>query len=123
MKGRSLSVLVIDDEPTIAKMVDLCLKRTGWTVHTTLDPTQGAALARCIKPDVILCDAQMPHVSGAQIISQLRADAETAQIPIVLMSGGDAEAFSHVPLAGFLQKPFGPKEVRAALASAAAAAP
>lgn len=116
----SLSLLAIDDEPGVLDMVRLCCRKTGWSVTAMTDLTQGLSLKREALPDLILCDAVMPGLTGPQLISMLKGNAETAHIPVVLMSGfASAEMFSHVPWAGFLEKPFGPKELRAAIESAA----
>jgi CheY-like chemotaxis protein len=120
MAGDHFCVLVIDDEPIVAGAVEICLQRDGWKVHATLDAQEGVAMARSIKPDVILCDGQMPRLSGFELIAQLKADSATARIPVVLMSGiGSAEDFPTVPFACFLKKPFGAKELRMVVESAA----
>lgn len=63
----------------------------------------------------------MPEFSGAQVIEMLKNDPATADMPVVLMTGiADADMFSHVAWTNFLAKPFGPKELRAAIEGATA---
>jgi len=116
--GKQHSVLVIDDEMAVLKSVAMCLHSSEWLVFATDNPKEALEIAKRHTPDVILCDASMPDLSGPQIITTLGADATTAGIPVVLMSGyADAEMFSHVAWKGFLGKPFGVKELKEALQS------
>jgi CheY-like chemotaxis protein len=120
MSGDMVSVLVIDDEPAILETVELILQHSGgYEVHTAANAAQSLEMIRRIRPDVILCDAQMPVISGMETISLLKADDATAHIPIVLMTGSpDVEQFSSLPLKAFLQKPFGPQELKEAIQTA-----
>ena len=82
-------------------------------------PHDGLIIARTILPDVIICDAAMPKMSGPEVIHQLKLDPTTAHIPVILMTGvADAEPFQHVPWTNFLAKPFTPLELRDAIYSA-----
>lgn len=118
---RTLSVLAIDDEVGILRIVQLCCRQKGWQVAVISDLESGVELESNFLPDVILCDALMPRVSGPQFIQTLKADPETAGIPVVLMTGvATADMFSHVPWTGFLGKPFGSEELIAAIESAVA---
>lgn len=119
----SLSVVVIDDDANIQAMVSKCLRSSGCSLHSTLKPKEGAALVRQVNPDVILCDAEMPDLSGAQIIESLNLDPATAHIPVILMTGfAGPEMFMHVRWTGFLSKPFNSKDLIAALHHAVASA-
>ena len=121
MDERALSVLVIDDEPDVLMAVKFCLRRNEWRVTTATDGHQGVELARSLHPDVILCDAAMPGMTGAQAIGILKGDPATASIPIVLMTGiGGKNRYVDIAWNNFLAKPFGPKELRAAIESARA---
>lgn len=123
LNTHSLSVLIIDDDPDIARMVATSLRRSGCSLSSTLKPKEGVALVRKIKPDVILCDGDMPGLSGAQVIETLKSDPETAHIPVILMTGfAGPEMFSHVRWNGFLSKPFSSPELIAALHNAIATA-
>jgi len=120
MDKRVFSVLVIDDEADVLKAVQLCLRSSGLKLTTTTEPKKVLELARTLAPDVILCDADMPDVSGPQLIVMLKNDPATAQIPVILMTAvAEAHMFSHVPWTSFLGKPFSAKELREAIVSAA----
>jgi CheY-like chemotaxis protein len=107
-----LSVLVIDDDAGVATTAEWSLRHFGCTVSVTLQANQGVALAQSIQPDIILCDAAMPNLGGAQLIALLKSDPATAHIPIVLMTGhSDAQRFAGVPYNAFVEKPFSPAKL------------
>jgi CheY-like chemotaxis protein len=114
---------MIHDDPALVRLVTTVVRRDRGTVTATRDAIGGLELARDLKPDVLLCDAEMPKLSGAEVIELLKSHSATAQIPVVLMSGSsDAHVFAHVQWAGFLGKPFTGEELLSALRNAAAVA-
>ena len=121
METHSLSIVIIDDEEIVIKTIAMCLRKSGCTLHSTTKAKEAVALVRKTDPDVILCDAAMPHMSGPEVIENLKADPATAHIPIILMTGfAESHMFAHVGWTGFLSKPFGPAELIAALHHAVA---
>jgi len=116
-----LTVLVIDDDPQIAPVVATHLRRDGYNALAAKDGKSGLEMARTHLPDVVLCDADMADLSGAQVIQILKADPATAHIAIVLMTGiADADMFLHVQWNSFLAKPFARKELSDAISNALA---
>jgi len=108
-------VLVIDDSPTVRKLVALTLEKEGYAVTAAADGEQGLACARREPPDLVLLDITMPGLDGYQVCRQLRAGAETAQIPVVMLSGKDG-FFDKIrgKLAGstaYITKPFNPNDL------------
>ena len=80
-------VLVIEDEPAISEMLRDVLDADGHEV-TVADSTLGApALIRDVEPDAILLDLGLPYRSGASLLTDLKADAQTARIPVIVVSG------------------------------------
>jgi len=119
MDKRVLSVLVVDDEPDVLTAVRLCLRASGLKLCLISDPRQALPAARTYLPDVILCDASMPYLSGPQVITLLKDDPMTVDIPVILMTAvAEAHMFSDVPWTSFLAKPFTPQELREALINA-----
>ena len=115
--------MIIDDDPGIARIVATSLRRSGCSLNSTLKPKEGVALVRAINPDVILCDGDMPGLSGGQVIETLKSDPATAHIPVILMTGfAGPEMFTHVRWDGFLSKPFSSVDLIAALHNALATA-
>lgn len=102
-------ILVVDDEPSVADLIEAVLVGEGYTVAIARDGAQGLMLARDWNPDLILMDIMLPAVDGSTAIRRLKADAETSEIPIVAMSAGrtirsQSEALAHADAA--LAKPF-----------------
>lgn len=81
-------ILVVDDEPDVADLIEAVLKDEGYTVGIARDGAQGLMLAREWGPDLILMDVRLPGVDGGTIIRRLKSEPETAAIPIVAMSAG-----------------------------------
>jgi DNA-binding NtrC family response regulator len=97
-------VLVIDDDAPTADVARYMLKRSGFEVITAYSPERGLEVALHTRPDVVLCDVSMPHLSGLEILRQLKAHRATASIPVILMSGADK--FDCGGMFTFLVKPF-----------------
>jgi CheY-like chemotaxis protein len=81
-------ILIVDDEPAVADLIEAVLVGEGYTVAIARDGVQGLLLARDWRPDLILMDVMLPGVDGGTAIKRLKHDPETAEIPIVAMSAG-----------------------------------
>jgi len=110
-------VLVIDDSPTITKVVQLVLTKAGYDVHTAPDGEAGLAAVRAQRPDVILLDFVMPKMNGYQFCRELTSDPKLRDIPVVLMSAkGDQVGERFVKVMGivdYITKPFSPEAITA----------
>src|SRR3954464_2192247 len=110
-------VLVIDDSPTITKVVQLVLTKAGYQVQTAVDGEQGLVAVRSQRPALILLDFVMPRMNGYQFCRELTADAKLRDIPVVLMSAkGDQVGERFVKVMGivdYITKPFSPEAITA----------
>src|SRR6476620_11573928 len=110
-------VLVIDDSPTITKVVQLVLTKAGYQVATAPDGEAGLAAVREKRPDLILLDFVMPRMNGYQFCRELVADPKLRDIPVVLMSAkGDQVGERFVKVMGivdYITKPFSPEAITA----------
>ncbi|MBE7448777.1 MAG: response regulator [Kofleriaceae bacterium] len=110
-------VLVIDDSPTIVRVVELVLTKAGFEVSSAPDGEAGVAAARAHRPDLILLDFVMPKMNGYQVCRELAADAALRDIPVVLMSAkGDQVGERFVKVMGivdYITKPFSPEAITA----------
>jgi len=110
-------VLVIDDSPTITKVVQLVLTKAGFQVETAPDGEAGLASVRERRPDLILLDFVMPRMNGYQFCRELVADPTLRDIPVVLMSAkGDQVGERFVKVMGivdYITKPFSPEAITA----------
>jgi DNA-binding response OmpR family regulator len=113
--GASFRVVLIDDDPDLLKLTRLTLELTpGWEVTQAADGAQGIDVARTVKPDVVVVDLMMPQMDGYEVCRRLKAEAETAGIPVVLMTARrelDEAKLQEVGAAGVVFKPFEPDEL------------
>jgi len=86
MSKRGASILVIDDSPTVRRLVELILSQEGYRVHLAEDGERGLRLAREIAPAVILVDYLMPKMNGHTFCKQLRQEPGLCDIPVILIS-------------------------------------
>jgi two-component system nitrogen regulation response regulator NtrX len=115
------TVLIIDDEPNIRRMVGALLGAEGYDVREATDGANGAARAVDHEPDVVLLDLMMPgNLDGMATLERLRADLPDS--PVVMMSGkaglSDAVRATKLGAFTFLEKPLTPEGVLLALSSA-----
>ena len=80
------TVLLIDDSKFLRRANELAVSRSGYRVLVAADGDEGLRLAREKIPDVIVLDMMLPKLSGEQLIQRLKADPNTMQIPIIVLS-------------------------------------
>jgi arginyl-tRNA synthetase len=108
------TVLVVDDDPVIVKLLEVNFVMDGYEVLTANDGDEGLARARAEQPDVIILDVMMPGVNGLDVARSLKGHDETSHIPIILLS---AKAQANDVAAGrevaddYITKPFDPLEL------------
>src|SRR5512132_950828 len=115
------SVLIVDDEPNIRRMVGALLASEGYEVREAPDGARGVALVTESEPDIALVDLMMPgELDGMAVLTALREKAPDT--PVVMMSGraalSDAVRATRLGAFTFLEKPLSPEGVLLALASA-----
>lgn len=80
------TVLIIEDEATLQKTLQEVLSQEGFTILSALDGELGLELAQKHKPDLILLDLILPKKDGFEVLKELKADANTREIPIVILT-------------------------------------
>ena len=106
VSGHKPVVLIIDDHPEIRKVMALLLQKEFNTIQCDGDAS-AVLLAIERQPALILCDAVMPRIAGHELVALLRAEPQTAHIPILVVSGKtEWEDWKDQPIAGMLRKPF-----------------
>ncbi|MCU1346769.1 MAG: response regulator with CheY-like receiver domain and winged-helix DNA-binding domain [Acidimicrobiia bacterium] len=104
------TVLVAEDDDALRSLVVLILRREGLDVSAVEDGARAvdSVLAQC--PDLVVLDGQMPKLTGQQVCERLRASAEVANVPILMLSGSmepaDDYLSRHAGATAYLQKPF-----------------
>ena len=103
------SILVVEDDPTIRELVRLHLSSAGYEVLTAVDGLQGLQFAVSHRPDLIVSDVQMPNMDGFGMLAAVRANEQTASIPVIFLTAlDDRESFRKSMNLGaddFLTKP------------------
>ena len=82
-----LRILVVDDEPFVRSTLSMLLRLEGHVVSVAVDGREGLQAALEQQPDLILTDIHMPHLSGLELLSAVRAEAGLAHTRVVLLTG------------------------------------
>jgi diguanylate cyclase (GGDEF)-like protein len=111
------AVLVVDDDPFIARLLEIELKAAGYDVQVANDGRQALELARERCPDLVLADVMMPNMDGFELTRQLRQDSRTASVSVIMLtarglSADKLEGFS-VGADDYIVKPFDTPELLA----------
>jgi CheY-like chemotaxis protein len=108
-------ILVVDDEPSIVKLVATTLRARGHTIFEAVDGVEAIEKAQELKPDLILLDIMMPRMTGIEARKKLHEDPKTKDIPVIHLSAvGDFEKqleSMEDGLTDYFTKPFVPKEL------------
>jgi signal transduction histidine kinase/DNA-binding response OmpR family regulator len=84
--ARPTSVLVIDDDPDVRELMRRHLEEQGFTVHLAASGAEGLEMVKRLRPDAITLDVLMPGIDGWGTLAALQVDAETAHIPVILIT-------------------------------------
>ena len=102
----SSAVLVIDDDAAVRDLMARFLGKEGFRVATAASGEEGLRLARELRPDVITLDVLMPGMDGWSVLAALKADAELADIPVVMLTMLDDRNLGYaLGAADYLTKP------------------
>lgn len=111
----SEKILVIEDDPSILRGLQLNLGMEGYLVRSAADGETGLALARTEKPDLVLLDVMLPRMGGLEVVREIRK--EDPDLPVLILSAkgqeGDKVAGLQLGADDYIVKPFGLKELLA----------
>jgi len=106
------TILVVDDEPSLRRLLRTALERAGYGVLEAADGPQALLLARAEQPALILLDVALPGLSGLEVCRRLRAEPANSRTPVLLISGvlppNEATKLAEAGASGWLTKPFTP---------------
>ena len=113
-------ILVAEDEPDIRDLIGFTLRFAGHDVTTVPNGAEAVDAALASPPDLILMDVRMPRMTGYEACQAMKADPQTANIPVVFLSAKGQEAEIRTGLdagaSAYLLKPFAPMELSARVA-------
>jgi CheY-like chemotaxis protein len=101
------TILVVDDDANVRELLRLHLGAAGYDVQVAADGIQAGYSVLRQRPDLIICDVNMPHMDGFEFISALNADATIPKIPVVFLTTfeeGDQRG-KELGVVGYLNKP------------------
>jgi CheY-like chemotaxis protein len=109
------TILVVDDDPVIQKLLSVNFEMEGYRVVTAGDGVEGLERVQADPPDLILLDVMMPRMDGLEVVRRLKSDPATKLIPVVLLSAkAQSTDIQHGVDAGaddYVTKPFDPLEL------------
>jgi CheY-like chemotaxis protein len=115
VKDSDCRVLVVDDDDVIRQLICVNLELEGFQVHTAVDGQDALDQVKAIRPHVVTLDIMMPRLDGWEAATRLRADPETAEIRVILLSARAQEADlrrgDRIGVDAYLTKPFDPDEL------------
>jgi len=109
------TILYVEDNEMNRQIVRDLLKRTSYALIEAHDGETGVALALEKRPDLILMDIQLPKISGLDATRKLRAEAATANTPIIAITSfalsGDDQKAKEAGATAYLAKPYSPRDL------------
>jgi len=104
-------ILIIDDDPTLVKMLEVFLASHGYAVATAGDGEEGSAKVKSGSPDLIILDVEMPKMNGYTFIFELKKIPGSRRVPIIVLTAkeGMAEIFKIEGVKEYITKPFRPE--------------
>ncbi|MGE3467412.1 MAG: response regulator [Pyrinomonadaceae bacterium] len=118
-KAVGKTILVVDDSPTVRKLISGKLEKSGHVVVCASDGVEALERLETELPDLVLLDITMPRMDGYEVCKQIRANPDAKDLPVVMISGKDG-FFDKVRgrmagTTGYVTKPFGPETLMKAL--------
>jgi DNA-binding response OmpR family regulator len=112
-----VQVLVAEDDRDIGELIARYVRRNGWDVRLVTSGTDALAYAKQHSVDLLILDLMLPGLSGLEVCRALRADPNTAAIPIIMVTAktDESDRISGLELGAddYVSKPFSPNELMA----------
>ena len=115
------SILVVEDEPAILELIKVNLVDAGYDIKSAENAETELEVLKRELPDLVLLDWMLPGQSGLALAKQLRGDARTRELPIIMVTARSEEADKVAGLEAwvddYVTKPFSPRELKARIKS------
>ena len=113
--GIKRTVLIIDDDPSLRRLVQVLFEREGFAVSIAEDGSEGVRLAMMTPPNIIILDIMMEGLHGFEVCKMLRANSSLRRTAIIIISGksykSDIDKAMELGADTYVIKPFSPKEL------------
>lgn len=111
----AIDILIAEDEPSILESLDFILRRAGWSIESVTDGDAVLEGVRRLKPRMLVLDIMLPKRSGFDVLRQLRADVDTQNLPVLILTAKgqqqDRRIAEELGADGFVTKPYANAEV------------
>jgi DNA-binding response OmpR family regulator len=115
MHDHESTILIVDDSASVRKLVELTLRRSGYSVISAVSGVSALATLAETRPDLILLDVMLVSLDGFQLCRAIRNHPDFAEIPIIILSGRESETDRQAGLSAgvdaYLTKPFKPNQL------------
>jgi DNA-binding response OmpR family regulator len=119
-------VLLVEDDRSVRRYLEVTLQRAGYEVITAEDGLEGMKRALTAEVDVVLTDAVMPHMNGRELARFMRSNAKLSRVPIVLLTGEEGDGATDIDgklIDAVLHKPIKAEELKKCLQAVSEARP
>ena len=110
-----VDVLIAEDEPSILDSLDFILRRAGYSIEAVTDGEAALAAIRRQRPRLVVLDVMLPKRSGFEVLKQIRADAVTRDLPVMILTAKgqaqDRQIAEDLGASSFITKPYANAEV------------
>lgn len=109
------TVLVVDDDPVILKLLTVNFEMEGFSVVSAVDGIEALSTMRAERPAIVVSDIMMPNMSGLDLVRELKSDPDTKEVPVILLSAkaqaGDIREGLEAGADAYVTKPFEPLDL------------
>jgi len=113
--GIKKKILVVDDEADIVELISYNLKREGFAVDSAYNGEEALRYVKSSTYDLVMIDLMLPGIQGMELCRIIRGNADTAQIPIIIITakGGEVDKILGLEMGAddYVTKPFSPREL------------
>jgi len=110
-----ISILVAEDEPQTAQLIEFKLKQQGYNVTIVSNGEQALKMVDVSRPSLVILDGMMPVMDGFEVLRRLRADGNTQDLPVIMLTAKSREKDVVTGLelgaSDYIVKPFSPAEL------------
>jgi DNA-binding response OmpR family regulator len=111
----AVDVLIAEDEPSILESLDFILRHAGYSIASVTDGEAVLSAIRRDRPRLVVLDVMLPRRSGFEVLKQIRADAATRDLPVLILTAKgqaqDRQIAEELGASSFVTKPYANAEV------------